>query len=401
MKRSKNSDRRLRLGVVANEFFHLRMGRAGGFGWAARQVARCFNGNPSLGVDVVFLTNSPDATDGRRETSVHDTPLLFLDGGRLANTRRLRAQNLDLLLMIDYRPNYRFFGLALPRTPVVVWVRDPKAAADKSKIGTLRIPGADGVRPKGVEPIDCTSLAQLARLSRLAARPLLFASPAPHLAEKMKDAYGVGAREVSFLPNPVELDAGEIFKSERPRVIFMSRLDPLKRPWLFVEIAERFPQVEFLFLGKSHFRGEGAWEPKSLPANVRPTGHVDGAEKVRLLSSAWALVNTAIHEGLAVSFLEALACETPLVSCQNPGGVVSRFGIYTGGFEGDGLEGVPRFVEGLSRLLEDGELRARLGREGRRWVAETHSPARFLAAFDELCARASLSRGNGGGTQPA
>ena len=37
-------------------------------------------------------------------------------------------------------------------------------------------------------------------------------------------------------------------------------LDPIKRPWLFAEIAKHFPDVEFLFLGQSHFRGEGAWE---------------------------------------------------------------------------------------------------------------------------------------------
>ena len=72
--------------------------------------------------------------------------------------------------------------------------------------------------------------------------------------------------------------------------------------------------------------------------------------------------------------------------------LVSRFGIYTGRFDGTGLEGVPKFVEGLSRLLKDHDLRLRLGHEGRRWVAERHSPSQFIAAFDEVCARAGVYR---------
>jgi hypothetical protein len=49
-----------------------------------------------------------------------------------------------------------------------------------------------------------------------------------------------------------------------------------------------------------------------------------------------------------------------------------------------------RFAEALERLLRDGEARARLGREGRAWVNETHNPERFLEAFRSLCARTGL-----------
>ena len=87
-----------------------------------------------------------------------------------------------------------------------------------------------------------------------------------------------------------------------PKLFFLARLDPYKRPWLFAELARHFPEVEFLFLGKAHHRGEGAWEPNELPDNVKLMGHISGEQKTRILSSAWVLVNTSIHEGLAVSF---------------------------------------------------------------------------------------------------
>jgi glycosyltransferase involved in cell wall biosynthesis len=262
-----------------------------------------------------------------------------------------------------------------------------------SKTNTLRIPGAEGERPRGIEGTDCTSLAKIVSASRLIARPVLFATPAPHLAEKVPGAYGVTPPEVFFLPNPVELCDGYASKSERPRVVFLARLDPIKRPWLFAEMAGRFPEVEFLFMGHSHFTGEGTWRPERLPPNVRMLGHVDGEEKRLLLSSAWALVNTSIQEGLAVSFLEAMACETPIVSCQNPGDVVSRFGVYVGRFDGDGRGLLPGFTEALGRLLGDEATRKRLGREGRAWVEETHGMAPFLKAFRQLCARAGVVRG--------
>jgi len=360
----------------------------GGFGWAARQVARLFGERPGQGFEAVFLNRTlPPAGEAAR---VHDRTLITRGGGRLSDVRRLRAERLDLLLMIDYRPGYRFFAAALPRTPVVVWSRDPRTPEDLRKIKTLVIPGAGGATPQGIREVDCTSLSTIARASRLLGRTVLFATPAPSLAAKMPDTYGVTPQEVFFLPNPVGLDPGVVSKSERARVVFLGRLDPIKRPWLFAELAGRFPEVEFLFLGHKHFEGEGAWSPEGLTPNVRLLGHVDGAEKLRVLASAWALVNTSIHEGLPVSFLDALACETPLVSCQNPADVASRFGFYVGRWDGDGLAALPGFAEALGRLLHDEAARTRLGREGRAWVAETHSPARFLDAFRLLCARAGL-----------
>jgi len=197
--------------------------------------------------------------------------------------------------------------------------------------------------------------------------------------------------EFSFLPNPVDLPGGAMTKASDPRVAFLARLDPYKRPWLCVELARRFPDVEFLLAGHAHYRGEGAWEPTDLPSNVRMLGHVDGPDKVALLRSAWVLVNTSIHEGLAVSMLEALACETPLLSCVDPGGLVSRFGVFAGRFDGNGLDALPSLQAGLGRLLGQASLRARLGSEGRQWVAQTHNPQTFLRAFRLLCTQARTS----------
>jgi glycosyltransferase involved in cell wall biosynthesis len=384
-KASKNSSERIKLGIVANEFFHPEFGGAGGFGWAARQVANLFNEHPEHGVEAVFLNRTLPSGSRDAVARVHGTPLMMRDERRVSSLRRLRAERFDLLLMIDYRPSYRFFAGALPRTPIIVWVRDPRPPEDVRKIATLRIPGAGDTWPQGIDEIDCTSLSKIVSASRLLARPLLFAAHSQTMAAKIPATYGTTPPEVFILPNIIELNPDGIPKSLRPRVVFLGRLDPIKRPWLFAQLAEQFPDVEFLFMGRAHFEGAGAWQPVDLPANVQLLGHLDGAEKLKTLASAWALINTSIHESRAISFLEALACETPLISCQNPSDLVSRFGFYVGRWDGDGRDGLPQFGAALKRLMEDTETRVRLGKEGRAWVSETQSRERFLSAFRALC----------------
>ena len=125
---------------------------------------------------------------------------------------------------------------------------------------------------------------------------------------------------------------------------------------------------------------------------MRLVGHVDEAEKIRLLCEAWVAVNTSVHEAVAVSMLEALACETPLLSTVNPGFMVSRHGVYAGRFDGDGMQALPALRAGMQRLLESAELRRELGIRGRSWIRSTHSRERFLDGFRTLCQHAGVRR---------
>jgi len=384
---------RIKLGIVANEFFDRDVGRIGGFGWAAARVARCFNEDPELGVDVVFLTGEVSEVkiaEGGAERIVHGTRLLGLEGDASRYARRVRRERLDLLLLIDYRPSYQSAIRARRRTPVILWSRDPRPPEDVARVRALEIPGAPGIQPQGVSPIDCTSFARVVRQARWWRRKVLVATTTPFLHAKVPGTYGIEPRDIFTLPNIIDVPSGPARKSASPTVVFLARLDPYKRPWIAVELARLFPEATFLFLGQTHFRGAGSWTPSDLPVNVKLLGHTDGAEKEAALAAAWALVNTSIHEGLPVSFLEALAWETPILSCQNPEDVASRFGVYVGRSDGTGLESLPAFAGGLRRLLDDTPLREGLGAEGRQWVAATHSRSRFLEAFADLCRRAGL-----------
>lgn len=381
---------RLTLSIVANEVFAKDVGRMGGFGWAVRQVARCFGDSPELGVDVSLMIAERPLLAGALPETIHGARVFWPTGSLWSQFRRARASTPDLFLSIDYRSGYRRWFYAMPRVPILVWVRDPWSPADRAKVATLAIPGASEVEPQGVRGPNPGSLTQVCAISKLFARPTLFAVTASQLAEKVFGAYGVAPPEVGILPNIVDPAAGILTKSARPLVVFLARLDPIKRPWLFATLAERFPEVDFVAMGQSHFRGPGTWAPDSLPANLRLLGHTDEDEKQRLLSAAWILVNTSIHEGLSVGFLEALAREVPIIAAVDPDTVVSRFGIFVGSSPGTGEDLLPSFEAALGRLLDDAQLRSSLGAAGRAFVESTHSRDTFLRAFARLVRQARV-----------
>jgi glycosyltransferase involved in cell wall biosynthesis len=374
----------IRLGIVANEMFAPEIGRMGGFGWAVRQVSECFAKDPSLGVDVTLIMGEWLKNEAQALATIHGSPVIWREKRLFKYLAQLRRKRFDVLLAIDYRPNFRRIFYGLPRTPVLIWVRDPRDADDVERVRTLRIPGAENRIPYDAVSSQTTSLSQVVRISQLMRRPVSFAVTSRHLEMKIPGCYGVEVKPVDVLPNIISLQPSDPGKSKDPLVVFLGRLDPIKRPWIFAELAKRFPGVQFLFMGQKHFQGPGAWDEGILAPNVRMLGHIGESDKTRLLSSAWVLINSSIHEALSISFLEALACETPIISSLDPDGLVSRFGIHAVNWPGTGLEGLPAFESALQRLLGDEELRRRLGREGRAWVNHVHNRIEFLAAFRRI-----------------
>jgi glycosyltransferase involved in cell wall biosynthesis len=374
----------IKLGVVTNELFTKELGRMGGFGWATRQVSHYFSQDPSLGVQVSLIMGEWLESEAEVPATIHGSPVIWRDKRIFAYQAHLRRMHFDALLAIDYRPNYRLPFLLLPRTPILFWIRDPRNSEDIERIRTLRIPGAGDYIPHGAIPPKTDSLSQVCRMSHWLRRPLRFAATSPHLIPKISGCYGIKIPSVDILPNIIDIRVPDTQKSKDPLVVFLGRLDPIKRPWIFAELGKKFPDVQFLFLGQKHFSGPGSWDEGNLAENVRMMGHVGELQKERLLKSAWALVNTSIHEGLSISFLEALACETPIISSVDPDGIVSRFGICVGDWPGTGLAGLLSFENALSRLLDDGPLRERLGREGRDWVSLHHNRDIFLDSFRKI-----------------
>ena len=378
----------LTVGIVADEFLDPALGRLGGFGWAARRFAEVFNRSPELGVRPVYLSGAPHrARRGATKPLTSNGTRLVRLGNRLPiNMLRLLGQRVDVLITIDYRRSYDRVLKALPFTPVITWVRDPRTPADIEKMYSLRIPGREGEKPKGLHAQDTTKLAAHVKGAWFVKRKVLLANKMPHMIAKDEETYGLPPSPF-VLPNPSLFDYEQtsVQKSERPSVAFLARLDPIKRPWLFVDLARRFSGVDFLMMGQAHFEGEGGWAPSDIPSNLHLLGYLSSEEKRDVLARAWVLVNTSIHEETPVSVLEALAHETPVISYEDWGKLVARHGITIGQHYGTGEQGLADLEAALRELLTNNEKRAELGARGRVYVESTHNDEQFLAAFWELC----------------
>ncbi len=221
--------------------------------------------------------------------------------------------------------------------------------------------------------------------------------PARFLAEKVQDIYHC-IQPARFLPTPIPIPE-EPIKNKQPTVCFVARLDRRKRPELFCELAQTFPQVRFIVVGKSrdpdyerHLRNQY----ETLP-NLHFEGFVDQFRSDRLsqiLSKSWILVNTASREGLPNSFLEAMAHGCAILSMVNPDNVAKDYGFHAD---------KDNFQEGLTWLLGDDRWKT-LGEKARRSVCEVFSPQaamqQHLAAYRKLLNKRAVQKQSLAATGP-
>ena len=211
-----------------------------------------------------------------------------------------------------------------------------------------------------------------------------FISQGYFLNQKAIDLYNLPAdTPIQYLPNPIEIDKNFNVQTypKKDNIIFLGRIESVKRGWLFCEIAKNMPEYNFYVLGQT-FREKSKNESimakyQNIP-NLHFAGHVDGEEKAKYLKDAKILVNTSIHEALPISFLEALSYGTCLVSNRNPENLTSKFGIWTGQINGDGFDKINLYINAIKTLMTDDKLRSQYAAQGRAYIEKVHNVNNFV-----------------------
>jgi len=172
---------------------------------------------------------------------------------------------------------------------------------------------------------------------------------------------------VEFLPTPIEVPKKEILKSGFPTVCYLARWDKRKKPELFFQLAESFPEIKFIAIGKGRNNNYDRYLRKKYSGlkNLKMTGFINQFETdelSKILETSWILVNTATREGLPNAFLEALAHKCAILSSLNPENVTERFGYFVKNDD---------FKEGLIKLLDNDNWRIK-GEQGQEYVKENY-----------------------------
>jgi hypothetical protein len=180
----------------------------------------------------------------------------------------------DLVLTIDLHKSYLALIDVFADVPVLLWAQNPTPDSIKQYRATLRMPTLPDMTISAAVEAQPSPRALLRRV--IAEKRVVFiASLDPLMAERNR-AYvesdadveaTLSATAIGTLCNPLETTTcnsawkaqSNAFwrhsgKSAPLRVVLLGRIDPIKRPWVALEIASRFPDVDFTFAGELFFK---------------------------------------------------------------------------------------------------------------------------------------------------
>ena len=375
---------RTRVCLLIDEYFGGWDTAYGGYGFLARRLVAKYLPSDEILVEVLLHRQR---VDGLVQERMIDGVKVF----RLSTSNRfsrywLLLKRYDVFLSIELT-SIDAIRLAPPRTPHILWIQDPRPKREWDEIETVTLFPEPSYYDQEIYDFVAKSQSSIK-----------FVTQGLFLNDLARDLYALRPSvEIDYLANPVEIpaenDKGLVDKEDL--IIFLGRIDSVKRGWIFCEIAKRMPAHQFYVLGaisKDVDRNKEALAPyiddagRSRVPNLHFEGHVDGEQKEAFLRRAKILVNTSIHEALPVSFLEALAARTLIVSCRNPEDLTEKFGFYTGPVLGNGFDRIDDFVKGISHILGNDDYRKKIADDGYRYVREKHSIQAFQVAMRNVIA---------------
>ncbi|AWY45157.1 group 1 glycosyl transferase [Glaesserella parasuis 29755] len=371
----------IKVALLINEYFGAIGTGFGGYGFLARRLVAKYINSSDIQVDVLLKTTSRKLGMFARKHNIDGINVYEIPKKKWFATRWLKKQNYDVYLSIETT-----FDLPIILEPninkkLVFWIQDPRPMSDWDEIQTVKL-----------FPEPCYyDQAAYDRVHKLYIdKRIKFISQGYFLNDKAKELYNLAPDvDIQYLPNPIEIDPDFTVQTypKKNHIIFLGRIESVKRGWIFCEIAKQCPEYEFHMLGQTFYDAERNSEIlsqyKDIP-NLHFAGHVDGIEKNDFLKNAKILVNTSIHEALPISFLEALSYGTLIVSNQNPEDLTSKFGVYTGQVLGDGFDSISKYVQGIRYLIENDNIRQQLAEQAVQYITEIHSISRFTKDMREV-----------------
>lgn len=368
-----SNPKRLRVALIINEFFGGAKTPFGGYGYLARYYICKYIPNEDITIDV--LLRRRHRTNRPKKIIVDGINIYHLPSKESIARKFLEEQKYDVYLSIELTFNFTLELVSDPLKKLVLWIQDPRPMYEWDEINTVSLYPEFNYYNQAIYD----SVHEWSNQGRLH-----LISQAHCLNKKAIDLYRLDSNTtIEYLPNPIEIDNSFNITSykKKNQIILLGRVESVKRPWIFFEIAKELPEYEFIVLGTINTGVDRMREIISkyqdIP-NLKFAGHVMGEEKNQYLKESKILVNTSIHEGLPVSFLEAMSYGTLLVSNRNPDELTSKFGVWTGDVLGDGFDKVHLYVDAIKQLITDEPKRLELSKSAIEYVKKVHNIPDFV-----------------------
>jgi glycosyltransferase involved in cell wall biosynthesis len=157
---------------------------------------------------------------------------------------------------------------------------------------------------------------------------------------------------------------------------------PIKRPELFLDLAERLPGLRFRLVGGPPPQGAALFESlrrraAALP-NVEMTGFVPHADVERQFDGASLLVNTTVSEGFPNTFLQAWSRGMPSVSFFDAGARVDGAPV------GTVVPDLDTMAQAVQRLAADEAQWRAEGQRAAEYVRRHHAVDRVVDAYERI-----------------
>jgi len=377
----------MRICLISVEIF---INKSGGFGRATRTIGREL---AKQGVEVFAVV--PRQGD-QAAVEVHDgiTVLSFPKTEPWKAIQLCKDANADVYHSCEPSMTTAFAQYAMPNRKHMITFRDPRDIRDWKKEFDRPARSKLQVVSNFLYEHNFVVASAVRRADKVY-------SLAEYLIPKIRKLYKLREDPV-FLPTPVAVPQS-VAKAEKPTVGYLARWDPVKRPEVFLQLAERFPDVHFVAAGSALDKSwENALRKKYGAApNLELHGRIDQFKEPEkhssLLSRCWMMVNTSTKEALPNAFLEAAAHRCAIIAGLDPDGFSSNFGYYVQPADPNHeLPVADDFATGVRWLLESDRWRER-GKRGYEHILNVFESDRaiqlHLDAYQELLTHLPQGRG--------
>lgn len=165
-------------------------------------------------------------------------------------------------------------------------------------------------------------------------------------------------------------------------ILWVGNFWGVKRPAMFLELATRMPQYQFMMVGGAHSGEEHIFEEVSADArsipNLQLTGAVPYSEVGKYFDGALVFVNTSSKEGFPNTYLQAWCRGIPVIATFDADGLIARYGL------GRHCANLDELAAGVDELMRDDRLRTKTGERAASYVTDHHSPEVVTAQYDRL-----------------